>query len=368
MKVNTFAKALAAGLGTVAVTLAAAGAPAAANPVGAPTFRDVVAVGSDTTYEMMNGLSNRLRLNGDAANPLALASYDPTPVGEMIQTRSTGCTFPRPNGSGQGKAALLASEGGSGGIWSGFNVLGCVDVARSSSGPSSLTTSGSLAYASFGVDAVSYAQTATSDLPASMTLVQLQRVYRCLTTVIAGTPIQPRLIQAGSGTRSYWNGKMGITDIEIGNHDYPCLEAQPTVQEHSGNVLNGHPDQIVPLSIAQYISQGNHASIDATYGVTLDDRRGEAVLGKINNVSPYAADGVSLNTTFPFNRDVYNVIPTAKLSNPLIANLFVGATSQVCNNQALIKAFGFGFRPSTGSQPANLAQQGCGDVYLKGNN
>ena len=369
MKVKTFAK---AGF-SAAVLVMAMATPAAADPVPAGTeFRPIVGVGSDTTQDVMNGLAKVI--TDGSGNPL-VSSWDARPPGAVltITTKSAAvdpdCTFNRPNGSGAGRTVLKAAkEGGSVAGMVGTDVLGCVQFARSSSAPSTPGTTGNYAYVSFGVDAMTFAKNAGSDLPDSLTVVQLQRIYRCQLSSITGIPVQARLVQPGSGTRAYWNTKMGINDVEIANGDYPCLTILPTVQEHDGAVLNGQMNQIVPMSIAQHISQENSGQTIGGVLVDVADRRGESKLGKVNNINPRTGAGGftgDVNINFPFIRDVYNVVPVADF--PTLGSVFVGPASQVCSRENVIKAFGFGFRPSTGSQPADLLKQGCGDAYLRAN-
>ncbi|MEU8259064.1 hypothetical protein AB0C02_00345 [Micromonospora sp. NPDC048999] len=367
MKLTQITRAAATTLGALMVAVAVGG-PAYADPAPATDYRVLAGVGSDTTQDVMNGLGEAITGAGGAK---IVASWDARGSAQ-IKTKAANCQFPRPDGSGAGRTALRASEGESGGIYQGANVLGCVDFARSSSAPSGTPgTTGLYTYVSFGVDGVTYAISADSDLPSNLTLVQLQRIYRCLTTKINGVTVTPLLIQSGSGTRSFWNSKMGISESEISAGDYPCLQSLgDTVQEHDGRVLNNKPNYLVPFSIGQFIAQENAGRTVGGVLVNVQDRRGQATLGKISGVGPRTGAGGftgSLNINFPLTRDVYNVIPTSRLSNPTVASTFLGANSAVCTRQEVINAFGFGFRASTGSQPADLLQQGCGDAYLKAN-
>ncbi|MFJ6196615.1 hypothetical protein [Micromonospora sp. NPDC092111] len=367
MQVKKFGRALAASLGAL-VAVVAVGAPAYADPSPATDYRVLAGVGSDTTQDVMNGLSNAITAPGGAK---VIASWNAR-GSATIKTKATNCEFSRPDGSGAGRTVLRAAKGESGGVYQGANVIGCVDFARSSSAPSGTPgTTGNYTYVAFGVDGVSYAVNANSDLPTNLTLVQLQRIYRCLTTKINGVTVTPLLIQSGSGTRSFWNSKMGISESEISAGDYPCLQGLNNgVQEHDGTVLNGQLNYLVPFSIAQYIAQENAGRTVGGVLVEVQDRRGQAVLGKVGGVSPRTGTGGftgSLNINFPLVRDVYNVVPTAELGNATVAGTFVGAGSAVCTRDEIITAFGFGFRPSTGSQPADLLKQGCGDTYLKAN-
>ncbi len=378
MKVKTLAQALGATLGAAIVTLAMTAGPAAADPTTPGDYGQLAGVGSDTTQDVLNGLASSITANGGGR---VIASYDAR-GNATIKTKANNCSFPSPNGSDYGRDALRASEGENGGryytapvegdgVIPSYYVAGCIDFARSDTGPSTAIPTGSYTYISFGVDAVSYAVNANSDLPINLTLVQLQRIYRCLTTQISGVTVTPLLIQSGSGTRSFWNTKMGIHESEIAAGDYPCLnDLNNRVQEHNGRVLNGQPNYLVPFSIPQYIAQGNAGKTIGGVQVNIEDRRGEAVLGQINGVAPQTGAGGftgDLNLNFPVTRDVYNVVPTAKLSNATVASTFVGANSQVCARADIIRAYGFGFRASTGSRPSDLTKQGCGDTYLKAN-
>lgn len=77
------------------------------------------------------------------------------------------------------------------------------------------------------------------------------------------------------------------------------------------------------------------------------------MLGSVDGAQPTLADG-KLNTAFPFNRDVYNVVPTENLDLPNIEAAFVTGNSLVCDQDAVIEEYGFG-------TVAN-----CGSTVLKG--
>ncbi|MGY0232985.1 hypothetical protein [Longispora urticae] len=349
-------------LGAAALALAVVASPAAAEPNPVGDYRQLAGVGSDTTQDALNGLGEVVK---DGSNNKVIASYDARPLNTTIKTRATGCEFKRPDGSGAGRTALRASNGESGGVYQGVNVAGCVDFARSSSyGGATPTETGAYSYISFGVDAVTYAINADSDLPSSLTYVQLQRIYRCLTTNVGGTPVTPLLMQSGSGTRSFWLSKMGVTEADIAAGDYPCLNTlNNTIQEHDGTIVNGHNDYLLPFSVGQYIAQGNSSAIAAQTGVTVADRRGQAILGRVNNIAPVTGGVLNVGFRPELVRDVYNVVPTAKLGDPTIAATFVGANSKVCQAKSSIELFGFGYR----STFADLLHQGCGDTRLKAN-
>lgn len=369
MKVRTFGRMAAAGFGAV-VALVAVATPAAADPIPANEYRVIAGAGSDTTQDVLNGLGNVIR---DAGNNKIIASWDARDPGGVvpapkIKTKAANCTFTRPNGSGAGHTALRASEGETGGLFQGDNVVGCVDFARSSSfSQTSPTTTGNLTYIPFGVDAVTYAKNVDSDLPNNLTFVQLQRIYRCLTPAVSGTPVSPMLLQSGSGTRQFWLQKMGITENDIAAGDYPCIDQGTGTgyQEHDGTVLNGKFNSIVPFSVGQYVAQTNTATILAQTQVQVDDRRGPSRLGAVNGLQPVVGGKLNIAFRAELVRDVYNVVPTADLlAGSTLERVFSGPTSLVCQNAATIELFGFGVRTTNG---ATLFQGACGSTALKNN-
>ncbi|MFD9599221.1 hypothetical protein OG609_15275 [Streptomyces sp. NBC_01224] len=308
-------------VGTAALALGAMAIPASADPAPG-TYRVLAGVGSDTTQDVVNGL-------GTAVDSGALiASYNATGT-SPVKTRATGCEIARPNGSSAGINALRNAVD---------NNTGCLDFARSSRGVADSSTT-DLTWIPFGKDAVTFAVRGDSALPKALTKAQLVSIYTCRTTSLNGVTLTPLLPQSGSGTRSFFLGRLGLTEDTFGT----CVD--DTVQEHNGQALDSAGD-IAPYSIAQYIAQGNEI-------VGVDDRRGDAVLGSVDGVQPQLADG-TLNTAFPFNRDVYNVVPTAKLTDPTLAGAFVGSTSKVCAQTAVINTYGFG------------AIATCGNTDLKG--
>ncbi|MDQ7903021.1 hypothetical protein RB614_00615 [Phytohabitans sp. ZYX-F-186] len=399
MKVKTIGRAAVMGIGTI-VALAVAATPAVADPDPATEFRQLAGVGSDTTQDLGNGLGEALGA-GDV-----VASWDARPPAgatTTIKTKASGCSFQRPNGSGQGRQALRASEGedldgagpGTAGQFpaaTGVNIQGCVDFARSSSygGGSTPSASGPYTYIPAGVDAVTLAVHENGDLPFQWSFAQIQRVYKCFDTAVAGNAVVPRMIQTGSGTWEFWiqPARMAITENEINAGDYPCLAVDndnnittpaipvhARVQEHDGTVLNGNPTHVIPFSAGQYVAQSNHEVIeDVLAPVTVADRRGFAhpvavSTTTVPNTEPVVGGVLNVNFPAPFRRDVYNVVPTADLSNPTIASTFVGTGSAVCSDtvtvngqqRRVIELFGFGYR-GTFSSPL---EANCGYTSLR---
>ncbi|MEN3609117.1 hypothetical protein AAH979_06155 [Plantactinospora sp. ZYX-F-223] len=294
-----------------AVGVAAGAGPAAADPNPVTDYRTLAGVGSDTTQDVLNGLGEAITVGGQKV----IASWDARGTA-TVKTKATACELARPNGSSAGRTALRDSE------LPGRPTAGCVDFARSSSSTTNVPA-GTGTWVPFAVDAVTFAINRNSDLPINMSVALLQNIYKCVISHIGGLPIQPLLLQAGSGTRQFWNGQMSITDQEIALGDYPCLvpaspalpdgTGLPEVQEHDARVLDGHTDHIMPYSIAQHIAH------------------------------------------FPLRRTVYNIVPTADLNNGVIDQVFTGSDSLICQQGALIQRYGFGVATD------------CGSVVLRGN-
>lgn len=313
----------------------------------AGTFKPIVGVGSDTTQDVVNGLATVVS---------SLGSYDAT-GSATIKVSSTGPTFNRPNGSTAGVQALSASANPGGThTWpaaGGVNITDELDFARSSSGPSSSFVGTDLTFIPFARDAVTFAVNAASDFPRNIALgsaaqdgispapFTLRNIYRCAVTTyvdadFAPVTIRPLIPQAGSGTRAFWLSALGLTEAQVTGC---ATDLGGTIQEHDGSLIKGAGD-IAPFSVAQYLSQSNYKTLPTP----VDERRGVIELGKIGGAKPIriTANGNELNTSFPVNRLVYNVVESSRLAEPAIAAAFVGSTSSVCAAAATIRAYGFG--------------------------
>jgi ABC-type phosphate transport system substrate-binding protein len=331
LRVNKTVGAIAAA-GLAMVAIGATMAPASADPIGAPTYRALAGVGSDTTYNVMNGLSEVVTIGGVKQ----IASYDPIPSTSLITPKNPATNpncqnLTRPNGSSAGRTALLNA------LTPGNPINGCYDWGRSSSlniAPVASATGG-LTYVPFGVDAFTYAVAKDSGIPRDLALDDVKAIYRC---EVPG--IKPYIPQSGSGTRQYWLQQMGITEAQVAN-TYTCIKDTKNgtiIQEHDGRVLTSG-DEIAPYSIANFVAQG--AGVQA-------DLRGIADLANLDGkVALQAGDTVSLK------RDVYNMVPTTKLGTAPWSTVFVGSNSLVCQNTATIQKFGYG------------AAANCGDTSLQ---
>ncbi|MBC7596321.1 MAG: hypothetical protein H7288_20725 [Kineosporiaceae bacterium] len=338
---------------SLAVAAIAFGAlPAQADPT-TPPFPTLAGVGSDTTQDVVGGLTT---LAPTVVGSWNAVGSDPTIT--TITTKNGGLAFKRPNGSGDGVYALSMSAGAGTGIYNNVNILGQLDYARSSSPP--VGSNSDLTYIPFATDAVSYAFNGASAFPTDVPLgdttsdgtvaFTLRNIYNCRVTSFSDAggndvTIAPLLPQAGSGTRSYWEKQTGLDDTKLPT----CVtDRNGSVEEHNGTALTGTGD-IMPYSIAQYIAQGRHSAIITS---TVVERRGNAVLGKVGSVSPFLMSGttLTLNPSFPIKRPVYNVVQTSRLAEPAIASTFVGSMSTVCSaaGQTIIKSYGFAVASNCG--------------------
>lgn len=355
------------GLG-VAGTLISAGV-AFADPQGAPTgnTRPLQGTGSDTSEEIMNALSDVVTIGGNKV----ISSWNAN--GGTFTSRPTGCSYAatgtvsppdgvlRPNGSGQGRTALVNSE-------TAGNVReGCLDFARSSSVGG--TAGANLTYVPFAKDAVAFAVTAASNLPKQLTLADLKAMYDCtypgFEDSAPGTPgwqstFKALIPQSGSGSRDFfYNTLLGYPNSTLtgdpatvrgcvsdekdrsGRGDYTNNNG---IQEHRANVLDNN--SIIGVSIAQYIAQATGTSPTFI---------GKGVLGSIiNTAGDIPSHAFLLNPTYgtvaaagdpqnaPATRDIYNVVPTADLSDPEVDQVFTGSDSLICLQSAVIAKYGFG--------------------------
>lgn len=373
MKLSSFAAVAVACTGFVALAVSLAGPSAADPPAGRQAV--VIGVGSDTIQDVMNAFSSSMSLT---TNPQTVGSWNAVlydPAGNIIQssihssiTTKSGCTFTRPNGSGEGVNALRHSLNTSTTApqLTAAPAAGCVDWARSSSGPAAADQSptGQLVYVPFAEDAVATATGGTTNIAAanSFTVADLHNLYNC-TTVVKGTvsyvpdgsvtdathqPIHLYVPQAGSGTRNFWSSAAEINFPAATDAQLPaCVHPNYTdgtgthlVEEHDGSALAADPNGLAPFSIAQFISQANGSG---------PDRRHDATIHNVNGVAPLS--GGFLNASFPINRLVYNVALFSAVNdqNNTLNALFAGPSSLLCSSQGQIRTFGFATIANCGS-------------------
>jgi hypothetical protein len=299
----------------LALSTFAAITPAFADPVS----DSYVAVGSDTLDSSMNALVNGTKASGPTvrifAGGSALASYDAF-GSSLIQTKSTGPYFVRPEGSGNGVNALIASIRGANEptqLWKGVNIAGQVDIARSSSGPSA-DPNGKLTWVPYARDAVAYAYLPVagheSDL-ASLTTAQLKGLYDGTITSIGGTTVNVMIPQAGSGTRKFFLKTIGVDPTGAGNCTLAVCTTSSTPENDASKLTVA--GSIIPFSAANYIAQANGVQ-NNTIGTT------GVLLGAPDGNAPFTGTGSSLvpasafyNTSY--GRDTYLVVERARLAS-----------------------------------------------------
>ncbi len=330
-----------------------AGSPFTVSSASDP-FPTLAGAGSDTTQDVVAGVAT--------LDPTNIGSWDAVSTGPAnITTKSGGPAFKRPNGSGDGVFALGQSAQGL--LYNGVDITGQLDFARSSSPPSGSFVGTDLTFIPFARDAVSYAVSTASDFPRDIALgsaaqdsispavFSLRNIYRGTVTTYVDSNLDPVTIrpiipQQGSGTRSFWLTSLGLTEANIVGT--PTTDLGNTAQEHNGTYITGAGD-IAPFSVAQYIAQGNHGALPTT----IVERRGNIELGRVGTIKPIIltpGGGVELNTSFPINRTVYNVVQTSRLGETAIANTFVGPTSTFCSTagQNIVRSYGFAVAPNCG--------------------
>lgn len=310
----------------IGLAVAFTAAPASADPVGAPTFRALAGMGSDTTFEVMNGLNEVVVIGGNKV----IASYNPQPAGQVISTKpeatNPNCNtdggsggVPRANGSSAGRDALnVATTAGSA-------TFGCLDFARTSSG----SIVAGQTFVPLASDGFTYSYPAGGDIGPQSTIADLQLIYQCNAAV--GGLFEPLIPQSGSGTRNSWATLMGISNTTLP----PCVKdtlAGSPIQEHDGTRFT-KSNQIAPYGVAQYLAQ--------SFGVSTD-RRGSAQLGQLDGTNPLVG-----NINQAVVRTVGTILPTAVFNdaNSLANDVFVNngsGKSEVCvDGKATIEKYGF---------------------------
>ena len=328
-----------------------------------PVTNSFSIVGSDTLQDVVNGLINGTSISGGAVRSLALAktagSYDATGA-TLIQTKSGGVRFGRPNGSGDGVKALSRSIDGASykaATVGSPTVLipNQVDIARSSSGATAVPD-GPLKYIPFGRDALTYAHTGTAVEFDNIDAATLKGLFECTITTVGGVTVVPVIPQAGSGTRKDFIAKIASTEALVKEvTEGGCVQVG---QEHDTEFLadgtTAFPaNAVTAMSAAQWVAQNTGAGID---------RRGAtAKIGSPIGISPVTGTGAGMvpNATFYANttwgRDTYIVVENARVTvgdpkyDPALADLVstggtkLGNTASTLPSQAgsVKKKYGF---------------------------
>ncbi|MGQ0777172.1 MAG: hypothetical protein ACT4NY_22615 [Pseudonocardiales bacterium] len=328
----------AAGAGLMALTLAAG--PALADPTGPtpPPYRELVGVGSETTESVMNDLSNAIVIGG--IKPIG--SYDAVPVAGVVNiTTKDPATNPacqnltRPSGSTNGVTRLVADRTAG---------TGCFQFARSSSNNSSSFAGTGLTWIPFARDTLSYIYRADGATSLTFTQATLTAIYNCSGPAGPGVPaslrIRPVLPQFGSGTRRDFLSRLGFTDAAnfVTQPNHTCIRDVSsdgtTVIENQGRELENR-NEVAPHSISLWKVQESG---------TKPNFMGLARIGNLNGV-PF------LSPNQPWQRDVYNVVPSEFLGTAPYSTVFVDTdpspavnTSLICQNATIIEQTN-GFTP-----------------------
>jgi len=327
-------KSLAAAAAVAGLAIGLLGANAALADPPALTYGTLAGVGSDTTQSVLNGIASDYAASHSGT--YLLSSYDA--VGSAtIQTKADAAcaAITRPANSGGGVDALHASLIANAGAGDG-----CIDFARSSSGPGSAQTGYNLQYIKFATDAVTYSIRSDSAISKTLTTAQLKAIYDCT----AGAAYVPLLPNFGSGTRKFFLASLGYSSTDQNNASFSGSVGHTCVtdagEENTGTLLTD-PKNIIPFSIGSYLGQYNGVAPAVL---------GKAVLGRVNNIGAFTLNGGS-----SFARSVYNVIPTGKLADPNYIQAFVGTNgsglsndSFVCQDTATILKYGFALNAACG--------------------
>lgn len=342
--------------------IAIAGVGVATSASAEPVSNSYSLVGSDTLQDSMNAIVNGTTITGATvrvtSNNKTLGNFDAF-GSAAIQTKPAGAFFGRPAGSGAGVSALRASITGAN--YTGNpavparQILGQVDIARSSSGPGgNANANGMLAYVPYGRDALGFAYKGGDSSWANLTAAQLKAIYECTTTTVGGVAIKPRIPQSGSGTRSFFLGAIG--NPTLGS----CVsDATGTTPENDASVLGAN--ELIPFSVANWVSQANGATgINTTTasGVSF----GSAVSGQaaFTGTAPNLVPNASYYSDATFGRDTYLVVEYARITpsdakydaslanlvNPGVNNSLTSFGSLSSSVGAVKKKFGF-LAPST---------------------
>jgi Bacterial Ig-like domain (group 3) len=378
MRLTTLAK-VGVGITALALVAGAATLPAAADPSNpSTTFGKLVGVGSDTTQDVMNGIANAL--GGPSSNPI-IASYDAT-IHAAITTRAGGLPIDRPNGSGDGAAALLTSIGQSGSAaWKTYVATGTptqlepandfqtgqVDFARSSSGAGANAIAGGvLTYVPFATDALDYAVDANSKFKAfsnGLTVQQIKDIYNgAVNEIITGTqeddpklvdsttdapytlagdevatPIHVYVPQAGSGTRKFWLGTFtGITDNSSNVDHFTTspisdVEVTGTYGIDEANVLSNPTDPTSTTPVEEHdgsVLVGDEGAITPfsigkwvadNNGLATDNTHG-AILGTIDDAGTGVSPTNEASGVYSLNNDYVSDFSASNLTR-LVYNI-----------------------------------------------
>ncbi len=360
----------------------------------------IVAVGSDTTQDVMNVIltgADNYNVLAQQSTPKTVPSDTSCNVSQTYHTPAGAGEVLAPNGSGAGRNALIAEEtAGAGGT-----PRGCIDIARSSGAPRGIGAgkdTATMQYYAFAMDSVGAASLSLS-APGTISQADLLKVYNCTYTDWSqlpgggSGPIQRYIPQAGSGTRSFFLSDMlgGFDPTTVSSASCPAVNQSIEENEATQVPTADHEKAIFPYSTGQWVFHANNK-----INPTIDLRNGAKMLGQVttglatnaNTVRWNTVDGqyepnigttasapvneanIKLNNPTPdYNgiRYVFNVLDTVSpdytKARGLVGfdNVASGTKSPLCSNGKRTTLISFGFAPLslTGGGSTNLAGSSC---------
>ncbi len=303
---------------------------AQADPPNSPTFKparaDIVGVGSDTTQDVLQTL-------GELYN-----AKTPTPAAKVYSWHATGYSpiipktdapeIVRPNGSSAGITALTADG-------DAHNI----DYARSSRLPKATDTG---AFLEFARDTVTYATATVSNVPTTLTTLQLNVLY----SATAGSPecnYTAYIPQGNSGTRAFFLASIGVATPGS------CVKDTfngTAVQEHDPSPLIGDPQAIVPFSVGRAVGK-----VGIKVNTVDDSVRPAGLPANVTaRVDPATGQTVETGGVVAYDRPLFNVIRKADKSVAKFSAFF-GPLGFICTNTGAknaVKAAGFRLSPNCG--------------------
>lgn len=312
----------------VAAALVAMASTAQADPAAGvvPASTDLVGVGSDTTQGLLNVLAGHYNTKSPA--PTAkVHSWDAT-GSATITPKSGAPTINRPNGSSAGISALIADG-------SAHNL----DFARSSRKAKTDGSEAGYGFIEFARDTVTYATATTSNVPTTLTTLQLNALYSSAagSAACAYTAYLP---QAGSGTRAFFLESIGVTSPGTCAKD---TFAGGPVQEHSAAPLLGDPNAIAPFSVGRAVGLAG-IKVNTVNDAVRPAGKAPAETARVN---PVDGQAVTSGGVVAYDRPLFNVIRKADKTVAKFSSFF-GSLGWVCTNTtARNDIIAAGFRRST---------------------
>lgn len=333
---------------------------------------DIAGDDRDTLENVLSVETNPNAVPGDE-HCAARTYHTPAGSGEVLA----------PNGSTAGRDALKAS------VLAGD---GCIDIARSSSGPRAVGTGAgqdpaTFEYYAFGLDAVGWSS-ASPAAPANLTVAQLRGIYNCSFTnwnQVGGSnqAIKRYYPQPGSGTRAFFQSDvLGFDPFTFSNANCPL---PVEVQENQGATIPvaDRPAAVVPYSGGNWIAMANGRITDQRAGQTIRSLEGKNIT--FNNgtswvpatpvatgdaAAPVQESNVKLVDSTPAYvgvRFVFNVTDESSASHESAIryvgfdNVEGGATSPLCSGGKanIVSEFGFGTLTNTVDPVRNAAGSTC---------